>query len=31
MRKLNGDALRYGQANFLVTGFIATGDATPVV
>ncbi|MGZ5841250.1 MAG: 3'(2'),5'-bisphosphate nucleotidase CysQ [Xanthobacteraceae bacterium] len=31
MRKLDGGALRYGQGNFLVNGFIATGDATPVV
>ena len=31
MRKLDGGALRYGQGNFLVRGFIATGDVTPVV
>ena len=31
MRKLDGGALRYGQANFLVSGFIATGDGRPVV
>jgi 3'(2'), 5'-bisphosphate nucleotidase len=31
MRKLDGGALRYGQGNFLVGGFIAAGDFTPVV
>ena len=31
MRKLDGGALRYGQGNFLVGGFIATGDAAPFV
>jgi 3'(2'), 5'-bisphosphate nucleotidase len=31
MRKLDGAALHYGQGNFLVAGFIATGDVAPVV
>jgi len=31
MRKPDGEALRYGQGNFLVGGFIASGDAKPVV
>ena len=31
MRKLDGGALRYGEANFLVGGFIAVGDAAPIV
>jgi hypothetical protein len=31
MRKLDGGALRYGQGNFLVGGFIAAGDVAPVV
>jgi 3'(2'), 5'-bisphosphate nucleotidase len=31
MRKLDGSALRYGQGNFLVAGFIATGDLALVV
>jgi len=31
MRKLDGGALRYGQGNFLVSGFIAAGDVAPVV
>ncbi len=31
MRKLDGGALRYGQGNFLVGGFIAVGDVAPVV
>ena len=31
MRKLDGSALRYGQGNFRVGGFIATGDAAPIV
>jgi 3'(2'), 5'-bisphosphate nucleotidase len=31
MRKLDGSALRYGQGNFLVAGFIAAGDVTPIV
>jgi len=31
MRKLDGGALRYGQGNFVVGGFIAAGDVTPVV
>jgi 3'(2'), 5'-bisphosphate nucleotidase len=30
MRRLDGGALRYGQSNFLVAGFIATGDVAPV-
>jgi 3'(2'), 5'-bisphosphate nucleotidase len=29
MHKLDGSPLRYGQGNFLVDGFIATGDISP--
>ena len=31
MHKLDGSPLCYGQDNFLVSGFIATGDAKPVL
>jgi 3'(2'), 5'-bisphosphate nucleotidase len=30
LRKPDGGALRYGQGNFLIPGFIAIGDPTPV-